>query len=49
MSLVGSLIAVSLLILAVLGVMALFMAGTRSKDANEDDPPPPDSGPQDHR
>jgi nitrogen fixation-related uncharacterized protein len=41
MSLVGSLIAVSLLILAFLGVAALFLAGNNSQDANQDDPPAP--------
>jgi hypothetical protein len=40
MSLAGSLIAFSLLLLAGLGVAALFLAGRRSRDANDDDPPP---------
>jgi hypothetical protein len=40
MNLVGALIAVSLLLLAVLGLAALLMSGRSSRDANDDDPPP---------
>jgi hypothetical protein len=40
MSLVGSLIAVSLLLLAGLGVAALMLAGQSSRAANDDDPKP---------
>ncbi len=39
MNAVGALIAISLLLLLALGAMALFMAGTRSGDANDADPP----------
>lgn len=39
MSLVGTLIAFSLLILAALGLGALWLAGRDSRDANDDDPP----------
>jgi ABC-type transporter Mla maintaining outer membrane lipid asymmetry permease subunit MlaE len=42
MNLVGMLIAISLLLLAGLGVAALLLAGRRSRDANADDPPPRD-------
>lgn len=42
MSLVGSLIAVSLLLLAGLGVAALMWAGQNSRTANDDDPKPRD-------
>jgi hypothetical protein len=38
MQLVGILIAFSLLLLAGLGIAALFMAGRNSRSANEDDP-----------
>lgn len=40
MRLAGILIAVSLLLLAGLGVAALFLAGRSSRDANDDDPDP---------
>lgn len=40
MQLVGVLIAISLLLLAALGIAALFMTGRRSGDANDDDPDP---------
>jgi hypothetical protein len=40
MQLLGVLIAISLLLLAGLGVTALFMAGRSSHSANEDDPDP---------
>lgn len=40
MQLVGTLIAISLLLFAGLGVAALFMAGRNSRCANEDDPRP---------
>jgi hypothetical protein len=40
MNIVGPLIAVSLLLLAGLGVVALFMAGSDSRSANDDDPEP---------
>jgi hypothetical protein len=39
MSLVGILIAVSLLLLAALGLGALWLAGRDSRSANDDDPP----------
>ena len=39
MNAVGALIAISLVLLLALGVASLFMAGTRSRDANEADPP----------
>jgi hypothetical protein len=42
MNLAGTLIAVSLILLAALGVAALFLAGTRSAEANLDDPAPRD-------
>lgn len=38
MSLVGSLIAVSLLLLAGLGIAGMFLMGRTSRDANDDDP-----------
>lgn len=41
MSLAGSLIAFSLLLLAGLGVAALFLAGSSSRSASDDDPDPP--------
>ena len=40
LNIVGPLIAVSLLLLAGLGVVALFMAGSDSRSANDDDPEP---------
>ena len=40
MDLVGILIALSLLLLAGVGVAALFLAGRSSCDANDDDPDP---------
>lgn len=40
MHVVGILIAISLLLLAGLGVAALFMAGRSSRSANDDDPDP---------
>ncbi len=40
MHIVGPLIAISLLLLAGLGVAALFMAGRDSRSANDDDPEP---------
>ena len=40
MHIVGPLIAISLLLLAGLGVAALFMAGSDSRSANDDDPEP---------
>jgi hypothetical protein len=40
MSLVGSLIAVSLLLLAGLGIAGMFLMGRTSRDANDDDPKP---------
>jgi hypothetical protein len=36
---VGALIAISLLLLLALGVAALFLSGTNSRDANDADPP----------
>lgn len=44
MQLLGVLIAISLLLLAGLGVTALFMAGRSSHSANEDDPDPNPQG-----
>ena len=41
MSLVGSLIALSLLLFAGLGVAALFLSGRSSRSANDDDPRDP--------
>mgnify|MGYP001079692612 CR=1 FL=1 len=35
----SALIAISLILLLALGAAALFMAGTRSRDANDADPP----------
>lgn len=40
MNLASILIAVSLLLLAGLGVAVLFFGGSRSRDANDDDPKP---------
>jgi hypothetical protein len=40
MNLVGVLIAISLLLLAGLGVAGLFLSGRTSRDANDDDPDP---------
>jgi hypothetical protein len=42
MSLVGSLIAVSLLLLAGLGLAGIVLMGRSSRDANDDDPEPGD-------
>ena len=39
MNAVGALIGISLVLLLVLGVAALFLAGTRSRDGNDADPP----------
>jgi hypothetical protein len=41
MSLVGTLIAGSLLLFAGLGVAALFLSGSSSRTANDDDPKNP--------
>jgi hypothetical protein len=38
MQLVGILIAISLLLMAGLGIAALFLAGSSSRSANDDDP-----------
>jgi hypothetical protein len=40
MSLVGSLIALSLLLLVGLGIAGIFLMGGASRDANDDDPDP---------
>jgi ABC-type transporter Mla maintaining outer membrane lipid asymmetry permease subunit MlaE len=40
MSLVGSLIAISLLLLAGVGVLGVFLMGRSSSAANDDDPKP---------
>ena len=40
MNLAGVLIAVSLLLLAGLGIAGLFLAGRSSREANDDDPDP---------
>jgi hypothetical protein len=40
MNLAASLIAISLILLAAVAVASLFMAGTDSRSANADDPPP---------
>jgi hypothetical protein len=40
MSLVGSLIALSLLLLVALGIAGMFLMGGTSRDANDDDPDP---------
>jgi hypothetical protein len=39
MNAVGALIGISLVLLLILGVAALFLAGTRSRDSNDADPP----------
>ena len=39
MNLAAALIALSLLLLAALGLAALFLSGRRSRDANAEDPP----------
>jgi len=39
MNAVGALIGISLVLLLVLGVAALFLTGTRSRDGNDADPP----------
>jgi hypothetical protein len=41
MNVPASLIAVSLLLLAALGLAGLFLAGRESGSANDDDPEPP--------
>ncbi len=47
MSLVGSLIALSLLLLAGLGIVGVLLSGRSSRRANADDPDPPkDRGPR---
>jgi hypothetical protein len=38
----ATLIAISLVLLAVLGVAGLFLAGRDSRSANSADPPPPE-------
>jgi nitrogen fixation-related uncharacterized protein len=40
MTMVYTLIAISLILLAVVGLAALFLAGKESKSSNADDPPP---------
>jgi hypothetical protein len=42
-TLAGALVAISLLLLLALGVAGLFMAGSRSRDANRDEPAEPAS------
>jgi hypothetical protein len=39
MNAVGFLIGISLVLLLILGVAALFLAGNRSRDGNDADPP----------